>query len=176
MGSGFQGNAMKPSNTVCVCAQSLSCVDSLQPHGLKPTRLLCPWDSLRREYWSGLSFPTTGDLPDPGIQSASLSSPAFAAGFFTTSSTWEALYSSLVAQVVKNPPAMQDTPVRFLGWEDPLKLPTSVFLGFPGGSAGKKSPPAMWETFIQSLGSEDPLEEGVATHSGILAWRSPWPV
>ena len=31
----------------------------------------------------------------------------------------------------------------------------------------------MWETWVQSLGQEDPLEEGVATYSGILAWRIP---
>ena len=30
------------------------------------------------------------------------------------------------------------------------------------------------ETGVQSLGQEDPLEEGMATHSSILAWRSPW--
>ena len=37
---------------------------------------------------------------------------------------------------------MQETPVRFLGWEDPLgkdRLPTAVFLGFSGGSVGKES-------------------------------------
>jgi len=34
--------------------------------------------------------------------------------------------------------------------------------------------PAMWETWIQSLVWEDPLEEGMATHSSILAWRIPW--
>ena len=34
--------------------------------------------------------------------------------------------------------------------------------------------PAMQETRVQSLGREDPLEEEVATHSSILAWRSPW--
>ena len=34
-----------------------------------------------------------------------------------------------------------------------------------------KNPPAMWETRVQSLGWEDPLEEGMATHSSILAWR-----
>ena len=34
-----------------------------------------------------------------------------------------------------------------------------------------KNPPAMWETWVQSLGWEDPLEEGMATHSSILAWR-----
>ena len=31
-----------------------------------------------------------------------------------------------------------------------------------------------WETQVQSLGREDPLEEGMATHSSILAWRIPW--
>ena len=36
-----------------------------------------------------------------------------------------------------------------------------------------KNPPAMWETWVQSLGWEDPLQEGMATHSSILAWRIP---
>ena len=33
--------------------------------------------------------------------------------------------------------------------------------------------PAMQETWVRSLGQEDPLEEGIATHSSILAWRIP---
>ena len=45
----------------------------------------------RQEYWSGLPFPPPGELPDPGIELASLMSPALAGGFFTTSTTWEAL-------------------------------------------------------------------------------------
>ena len=44
----------------------------------------------RQEYWRGLPFPPPGDLPDPGIESASLVSPALAGRFFTTSATWEA--------------------------------------------------------------------------------------
>ena len=44
----------------------------------------------RQEYWSGLLFPSPGDLPDPGIKPASLTSPAFAGGFFTITATWEA--------------------------------------------------------------------------------------
>ena len=36
-----------------------------------------------------------------------------------------------------------------------------------------KNPLAIQETWVQSLGWEDPLEEGMATHSGILAWRIP---
>ena len=47
-----------------------------------------------------------------------------------------------MAQLVKNLPAMQEIPVRFLGQEDPQRrdrLPTPVFSGFPCGSAGKES-------------------------------------
>ena len=46
----------------------------------------------RQEYWSGLPFPTLGDLPDPRIKPASLASPALACGFFTTSAAWEAIW------------------------------------------------------------------------------------
>ena len=41
----------------------------------------------REEYWSGLSYPPPGDLPDPGIKPMSLVSPALAGGFFTTESS-----------------------------------------------------------------------------------------
>ena len=43
----------------------------------------------RQEYWSGLLCPPPGDLPDSGMEPASLSSPALAGGFFTISTTWE---------------------------------------------------------------------------------------
>ena len=36
-----------------------------------------------------------------------------------------------------------------------------------------KNPPTMQETWVQSLGWQEPLEEGMATHSSILAWRIP---
>ena len=48
----------------------------------------------RQEYWSGLPCPPPGDLPDPGMEPGSLMSPASASGFFTTSTTWEALIST----------------------------------------------------------------------------------
>ena len=32
----------------------------------------------------------------------------------------------------------------------------------------------VWETWVRSLGWDDPLEEGMATHSSILAWITPW--
>ena len=45
--------------------------------------------------------------------------------------------------------------------------------GFSSGSYGKESA-CIQETRVQSLGREDPLEEGMAIHSSILAWRTPW--
>ena len=46
--------------------------------------------SSRQEYCSGLPCPPPGGLPDPGIKPRSLTSPALAGAFFTTSATWEA--------------------------------------------------------------------------------------
>ena len=37
-----------------------------------------------------------------------------------------------------------------------------------------KNPAAVLETQVPSLGWEDPLEEGMATHSSVLAWRATW--
>ena len=72
----------------------------------------------RQEYWSGLSFPSPVDFPDPGIEPRSL---------------------ALQADTLPSEPPMQ-------------------------------------ETRIQSLGQKNPLEKGMATHSSILAWRTPWTV
>ena len=56
----------------------------------------------RQEYWSGLSCPPPGDLPNPGIEPTSLMSPALAGIFFTSSATWEAqkLIDTLVLLVL----------------------------------------------------------------------------
>ena len=58
-------------------------------------------------------------------------------------------------------------------------MPSSLSLGFPGGSAEKnrlqcRRLPAMQETQVQSLGQQDTLEKEMATHSSILAWEISW--
>ena len=45
----------------------------------------------RSEYWNALPLPSPGDLPNPGIESVSLRSPALTSRLFITSTTWEAL-------------------------------------------------------------------------------------
>ena len=55
----------------------------MRPPRRQCTRLLCPWEFPREEYWSGLPFPPPKDLPDPGIKPESPVSPALAGRFFT---------------------------------------------------------------------------------------------
>ena len=46
--------------------------------------------------------------------------------------------------------------------------------GFPHSGSVVKNLPAVWKRQVRSLGCKDSLEEGMATHSSILAWRIPW--
>ena len=83
---------------------------------------------------------------------------------------------SLPKKKKKNPLAMQESPVSFLGWKIPWRrdrLPTLVFLGFPGGSDDNKSACNVGDLGLIPL-LEDPLEEGMAAYSSVLAWRIPW--
>ena len=50
----------------------------------------------RQEYWSGLTCSPPGDLPDPGMDPALITSPSLTGRFFITSTTWEALYNGHV--------------------------------------------------------------------------------
>ena len=84
--------------------------------------------------------------------------------------------ASLVSQLVKTMPAMQETPVRLLNQKDPWRkdrLPTPEFLGFPGGPVSEESTCSA-EDLCSSLGGEDLLEEGMAIYSSILPWSIPW--
>ena len=47
-------------------------------------------------------------------------------------------------------------------------------MGFPGGSDSQESACSAGDPGVRSLGGEDPLEEGMVTHSSVLAWRIPW--
>ena len=49
-----------------------------------------------------------------------------------------------------------------------------LIFGLPDGSDGKRNLPPRHETWFQPLGQEDFLENGMATHSSILAWRILW--
>ena len=54
-----------------LCLVIQSCLTLLRSHGMQPARLLCPLEFSRQKYWSGLPFPSPGDLPNSGIKSRS---------------------------------------------------------------------------------------------------------
>ena len=67
---------------VCTCLVAKLCPTLLGPHGLYPTRLLCPWDFPGENTGVGCQSPSLEDLPDPKIKPMS---PALAGGFFMLS-------------------------------------------------------------------------------------------
>ena len=89
------------------------------------------------------------------------------------------IWASLIAQLVKNLPAMQETGVRSLGQEDPLEkgmATDSSILAWKTPSLVAqpvKNPSAVQETGVRSLGQEEHLEKEMAAHSIILAWEIP---
>ena len=73
------------------CAKSLQpCRTLSDPMDYSPPGSSVSMGFSRQEYWSGLLFPSPGNLPNPGIESMSLMSPALTGRFFSTSTTWEA--------------------------------------------------------------------------------------
>ena len=86
------------------------------------------------------------------------------------------IWASLVAQLLKNLLALQETPSVIPGSgrspgegiSYPLQCSWTSLV-----AQMVKNPPAMWETLVQTLGWEDLLEKGRATHTSILTWRIP---
>ena len=79
---------------------------------------------------------------------------------------------SLAAQLVKNPPSMQETVVQFLGQEDRDRLSTPVFLGFPNGSDSKEFTHNAGDPGLIPGSGRSP-GEGNGNPLSILAWRIP---
>ena len=62
---------------------------SLWPHGMQPTTLLCPWGISSQEYWSGLSCPPPGNLPNPGMEPMS---PTVHVNSSVTEPQWDTIF------------------------------------------------------------------------------------
>ena len=113
--------------------------NSLRPHGLQPTRLLRPWDFPGKSTGVGchcllhasqltLDKESACNAGDPGSIPGSRR-PAGEGIGYPLQYSW----ASLVAQLVKNQPAMRETWVRSLGWEDPLEKGKAVVSKGKGG-------------------------------------------
>ena len=113
-----------------------------------------------QEYWSELPFPSSGDLPNPGVEPESPTQQA------------DALLSDPSG---KRRPLVKEKRVK----EKRViyDLTENIKQGRQGQGASLvvhiiKSLSAMWET--RSLGQEEPLKKEMATHSSTLSWKIPW--
>ena len=104
--------------------------DSLRPHRLQPTSLLCLWGLSRQEYWGGLPYPPPGDLPNPEIKPRF---PALPLDSLPTESPGKPSLSYLTY----NGKNIEKEHIRMYTCQT---LSIYLFMGFPGSSAGKKSP------------------------------------
>ena len=79
--------SIKEKGTLLMCARVLSPFDRVRLYATLWTvahQAPLSMKIFRQEYWSGLPFPTLGDLPSPRTEPASLASPALGGRFFTT--------------------------------------------------------------------------------------------
>ena len=117
----------------------------------------------RQEYWSGLPFPSPGDLPDPGIEPRF---PTFQADALTSEPPGKPLVSGILLKIYFN---------ICLTWKNnqEVSIHKCKQWVFPD-SAAVKNLQEMQKMRVRSLDQEDPLEKDMATHSSILAWEIPW--
>ena len=96
----------------------------------------------RQEYWSGLSFPSPGDLPGPGIEPICLMSPTSAGRFFTTSATWEGLMSLCMLVIQKCLTLCDPMDYSLPGFSVlgvlQARILEKVAISFPRGSSGPR--------------------------------------
>ena len=127
----------------------------------------------RQEYWSGLPFPSPGDLPDPRIEPTS---PTLAGGLFYH---WAPKAAQQKIHKRKNSLNCVQQLTQEKLWDEWLKEVVRIWayiapwLDFPGGASGKEPSCRCRRQKMQvwSLGWENPSEEGMETYASVLAWR-----
>ena len=149
---------------MCVCVKSLQSCRTLWLYGLKP-----PGSSVHGIHQARIlewvAMPSSRDLPNPGIESMSLMSPALTGEFFTTGTTWEAsnlaiikpkkkkkVRASLVVQWLRIFLAMQETPVWTLVQKDPTcqGAPNTMSHNY-GACAPESTAPKPWVPRARAL-------------------------
>ena len=168
----------------CVHAQSLSHV----------WLFVIPWTTghpaplfmevLRQEYWSGLPFPSPGDLPSPEIEPKS---PTLTSRFFTTKLPGKPLWLLVAKPWRICVWRMHLSPEQLAGFQGLMfcLFLTSVHLASLYWTEMRSSRDLIWASLVAQLVKNLPamretwvqsLDQGKASHSSILAWRIPWTV
>ena len=124
---------------LCVCVRARVCALSaqscltLRPHGLKPARLLCPWDFPGKNTGVGCHFLIQRIFPTQKIKPVSPASPAVAGEFFTTAAPGKPICMCIDTYVFNH--YFQISNIKL--WQRKHSVDyASIKFGFPCGSAG----------------------------------------
>ena len=131
--------------------------DSVRPQRRQPTRFPHPWDSLGKNTGVGCHFL----LQCMKVKSASEVSQSC----LTLSNPMDCSPPGSSVHGIFQARVLEWGAIAFSESMNIMYVMTSLVAQLV------KNPSAMWKTWAQSLGWEEPLEEGMATHSSILAWR-----
>ena len=148
--------------------------DSSWPDGLQPTRLLCPWD-----------FPGKSTGVGAIAFSESILGPSQRVRHDWVTSLWLFTFMHWRRKWQFTPVFLPGESQGWGAWwaavrgcteseTTDAKLAAAAVAGPSQVVLVVKNQPTNAEDWVPSLGGEDPLEEGMATHSSILAWRIPW--
>ena len=127
----FRKYPHRTSYTSCVC-WSLSCLRLFATLWTEACRHLCPWDSPRQEYWSGLPWSSSWPRDWTSISM----SPALADRFFTTSPTWEALPGVVLGYT---------KPALWPNWKDKSRDACLTFHNHCGKISSLDQTPDIWQ-------------------------------
>ena len=174
-----------PNYIVCACSVALSCPTLCDLMDCSPPGSSVPGFS-RQEYWIGLTFPSRGHLPNPGIESTSLTSICIGRPLpyhqHHLGSPIITLYPLPFPQFKTCPPRLKrDSDIgiyhSYVLCFALTTFTTTYYYTWASLVAQMvKHLSATQETWVWSLGWEDALEKEMATHSSILAWTIPWTV
>ena len=128
----------------------------------------------RKEYWSGLPFPTPGELSDPGIEPVNPMSPALHGDSLLTEQSRKLKITMIYSNLVNYTSISRIKTFIFFSLPDPSRIQKLIvtilifmeyiyLCKFNRASLIAqlvKNPPAMQETLVQILGPEDLLEKG----------------
>ena len=129
--------------------------DSLRPHGLKPTRLLCPWDFPGKDTGVCCHFLLQGIFSTQGSNPSLL----HCRWILHHLSHWREPVASLTLVEL----IVISSTLHLKQYNPQTSLYPQMVKNLPADAGGPGSIPR-----------DDPLDKGVATHSSILNWRIPW--
>ena len=147
------------------CVRPSVVSDPWRPHGLQPTRLLCPWRFFRQKSWSGQPCPPPGDVPHLGTEPRP---PSSQAGSLSFELTWKNLQRISSVQFSRSVVSDSLWPHEPQHARPPCPSPTPGAYSNPCPS-GRWCHPAISPSVVPFSSAPDPSQHQVLSNASLFA-------